>query len=170
MAAAAAIGTLASSGTSTDSLTIGTGSKSFTTQTGKAITAGMSMKWAMQSDAAKYMTGTVTSYNAGTGAIVMNITATAGSGTSSAWEGVVTAAAATGNTITRRAISSADTIIASDLGKLIDITSGTFTLAGTAAGTLGAGFYCRVRNSGSGVATFDPAGSETADGLSTIRI
>lgn len=167
VASAAAIGTLAASGTSTDSLTIGTGSKSITTQTGKAITAGMSMKWAMQSDAAKYMTGTVTSYDAGTGALVMNMTATNGSGTSSAWEGVVTAAAS-GSTITRRAITGTDTVGVSDIAKLIDITSGTFTLAFTACATLGNGAWGYIRNSGTGDVTLDPDGSEQIDGLTSF--
>lgn len=127
----------------------------------------MSMKWAMQSDAAKYMTGSVTSYDAGTGDLVLNVTSTAGSGTSAAWEGVVTAAAAS-NKVTRRAISSADTVGAGDIAKLIDITSGTFTLAFDACATLGNGAWGYIRNAGTGDVTLDPNSSEQIDGLTSF--
>ena len=170
VAAAAAIGTLAASGTSTDSLTIGTGSKSFTTQTGKAITAGMTMKWAMQSDATKYMTGTVTSYDAGTGALVMNMTATNGSGTSSAWEGVVTGLPPVSVSIGSRSVSSADSVVAGDLGKVVSLTGTGYTLSLPDAATVGAGFHFRPRNSGTGVVTIDPYSTQTADGQSSLRI
>ena len=51
------------------------------------------------------------------------------------------------------------TVVAADWGKIIDCTSGTFTLTFTAAATLGNGFYCYLRNSGTGVIT-----GPTADG------
>lgn len=70
-----------------------------------------------------------------------------------------------------RTISGADTIIASDRGKVIDCTSAGFTLDATAAATLGDGFYCWVRNSAaSGNITIDPNLSETIDGVSTITL
>jgi len=59
-----------------------------------------------------------------------------------------------------RSIVSADTLIESDYGKIIFL-SGTFTLAITAAATLGSGWYCDVMNSGTGTITIDPNGSET---------
>lgn len=61
----------------------------------------------------------------------------------------------------RRAITGADTVIASDQGNTIDITSGTFSLAFTAAATLGNKFHVAIYNSGSGVVTLDPNGAET---------
>lgn len=61
----------------------------------------------------------------------------------------------------RRAITGADTVIATDRGTTIDATSGTFSLALTAAATLGSGFHCAIYNSGSGTVTIDPAGTET---------
>ncbi len=62
------------------------------------------------------------------------------------------------------------TVVASDRGRLIDCTSGTFTLTLTAAATLGDGFAFAVRNSGSGVITIDPNGAELIDGAATITL
>lgn len=72
--------------TSSTSLTIGTGSKSLTIETGKQWVAGMPIKIAVTaSPSTNYMTGTVTSYNSGTGALVVDVSAVGGSGTYSAW-------------------------------------------------------------------------------------
>lgn len=68
---------------STTSMTIGTGSKSFTIQTGLSFTNGQTVK--VGYDGTKYMTGTVTSYNSGTGAMVVNVTSVVGSGTHPTW-------------------------------------------------------------------------------------
>jgi len=46
--------------------------------------------------------------------------------------------------------------------------SGTFTL--TAAATLGAGFFCFVKNNGTGTLIIDPNGSETIDGTASFDI
>jgi len=70
-------------GTSTSSVAIGTGSKSFTIQTGRSFVAGAFIT--AYFDATNYMWGTVTSYNAGTGALVMSSAAAVGSGTKTAW-------------------------------------------------------------------------------------
>jgi len=74
-------------GTSTSSVAIGTGSKSFTTQLGLAYQAGDILKATDQANSANYMIGTVTSYTTGTGALVMSVSSgnTGGSGTISAW-------------------------------------------------------------------------------------
>jgi hypothetical protein len=61
------------------------------------------------------------------------------------------------------------TVIASDRGTHFDL-SGTFTLALTAANTLGDGFAFSVRNSGSGAITVDPNGTETLDGSTTVSL
>lgn len=61
----------------------------------------------------------------------------------------------------RLAKSATYTVAAKDRAKIIDCTSGTFTLSLTAAATLGSGFCVGVFNSGSGTVTVDPAGSET---------
>jgi hypothetical protein len=76
------------------------------------------------------------------------------------------------NTITIDNKTGAYTIISSDLGKIINCTSGSFTVSLTAAATLGSGFNCWIRNS-SGLGstdsiTVDPSGTETIDSLATI--
>jgi hypothetical protein len=62
-------------------------------------------------------------------------------------------------------------VIASDSGKIINSTSGSYTVSLTSAATLGAGFNCSIWNSSStstDVITIDPSGSETIDGMTTI--
>jgi len=66
--------------------------------------------------------------------------------------------------------TSAYTVLAADRGKLIDCTSGTFSLTLTAAATLGAGYSFAVRNSGTGVITIDPNAAELIDGVATITL
>jgi hypothetical protein len=69
--------------------------------------------------------------------------------------------------ITRRTITATDTVVVGDLGNIIEITSGTFTLAFTAAATLANGFNTIIYNSGTGDVTLDPNGAEQIDGLTT---
>jgi len=73
---------------------------------------------------------------------------------------------ASGN-MTRRTITTTDTIVSGDKGNVVEATSGTFTLAFTAAATLASGFWCIVTNSGTGDVTLDPNGAELIDGLTT---
>ena len=115
-----------------------------------------------------WMAGAITAFNSGTGAITVNVVTAAGTGTLSSW--VVVAASATTEvpTFTGRSARTSNTILTSgDLGKLIDITSGTFTQTFTAAATLGPNWFCYLRNSGSGDITLDPNGSELIDGLTS---
>lgn len=58
----------------------------------------------------------------------------------------------------------------SDKGYLIDITSGTFSQTLDAAATLGSGWWCYIRNSGTGVITIDPNGGETINGATTYTL
>lgn len=71
----------------TSSTVIGSGSKSFTIQTGKAILAGQIMFAADANNRANRMIGYVDSYDSGTGALVLVVAANGyvGSGTPTAW-------------------------------------------------------------------------------------
>lgn len=60
--------------------------------------------------------------------------------------------------------------VAGDLGKVVDCTSGTFTVTLIAAATAGSGHHLWVRNSGSGTITVDGNSSETIDGSATISL
>lgn len=81
----AAIDIGAASGTSTTSLLVGTGTQSFTIETGRAFSPGQSVVLAYNVTPTTQMTGTITSYNSTTGAVVMNVTGTSGSGTYADW-------------------------------------------------------------------------------------
>lgn len=71
--------------------------------------------------------------------------------------------------VDRTAKTSAYTLVAGDKGALIDC-SGTWTLGFTAAATLGAGWWCYVRNVDTGTITADPNGSELIDGVTSGAI
>lgn len=71
------------------------------------------------------------------------------------------------NSITRSARTSNNALVEADRGSLVDITSGTFSQTFAAAATLGSGWYCFLRNSGTGDITLDPNASELIDGLSS---
>ena len=172
-AASIAAGVLA---TSTTSLTVGTGSKSLTVQTGKQFASGQFCTIASVADPANYMWGQVTGYTSGTGALIVNVTTTGGSGTIASWNVSVSGSrGATGPTgpsgvsNVRYSARTSNTILSTaDQGYLIDVTSGTFTQTFDAAVTLGAGWWCYYKNSGSGDVTLDPNGAETIDGLANF--
>lgn len=96
-------------------------------------------------------------------AILLDFTPTGDKGETGA-----TGAAGASPTVARSTRTSNTILGVADQGKLIDITSGTFTQTFTAAATLGSGWFCYVRNSGTGDVTLDPNGSETIDGITTF--
>jgi len=159
-------------GTSTTSLTVGVGTKNIATQSGKNFVVGEWLLLARTAAPSNYMVGQVTSYS-GT-ALVMNSTATGGSGTYTDW--TISPSGAPGPTgvdgpvfsQARSAKTTAYTLVAGDKGNLVDCTSGTFTLAFTAAATLTSGWWCEIRNSGSGDVTLDPNSAEQIDGLTSF--
>jgi len=72
------------SGTSTSSVAIGTGAKTFTTQSGKAFKAGQTILVASTaSPTTKYMKGTVTSYSNTT--LIVDVTESLATDTLTAW-------------------------------------------------------------------------------------
>lgn len=83
--AASALAAPGTNGSSTTSLTIGTGTKAFTTQTGKAWTAGQGFFLASSASPLNWMTGVLTAYNSGTGAATVEVDTIGGSGAFTAW-------------------------------------------------------------------------------------
>lgn len=83
--AAAAINAPGTNATSTTSLAIGAGSKSLTVQTGKAFVVGQWVTITSTASPANWMHGQITAYTSGTGALVVNVGMTGGSGTIAAW-------------------------------------------------------------------------------------
>jgi hypothetical protein len=82
--AAASAGKL--TGTSTTSVSIGTGAKSFTTQAGKSFDVGTFVEAVSAANpTTHYMSGQVTAYDSGTGALTVNVTVSSGSGSRSDW-------------------------------------------------------------------------------------
>lgn len=75
-----------------------------------------------------------------------------------------------GGALTFNNRTAAYTVVSGDLGKIVNCTSGTFTVSLTAAATLGSGFNCWVWNTGTGVITIDPNGAETIDGVPTLTL
>jgi Head domain of trimeric autotransporter adhesin len=75
------------------------------------------------------------------------------------------------STLTISNKTGAYTVVSGDAGKIINCTSGTFTVSLTAAASLGSGFNCWVWNTSSTVTdaiTINPNGAETIDGVATL--
>lgn len=156
----------ATNSTSTTSWTVAnTGSKTFTIEAGKSYVPGMTVKVASTASGPNWGLGDVTA--ASSGSITVAFRVKNGSGTFSAW--TISQNAEISTLRTAREARTANTIIStSDVGKLIDITSGTFTQTFSAAATLGNGFFVTIRNNGTGDITLDPSGSETIDGRTSF--
>lgn len=169
--AASAILSTSTTATSTTSNAIPTSglpvSKSFTIETGKTLSVGMTIKVTATSSTANWMLGTITSYTSGTGALVMDITNSNGVGTYTAWSLSLSAPilSTTSNSVV--SLSSAYSPAYNDKGSVY-LCTGTFSLTYTAAATLGNGWYAYFKNDGTGVITHDPNASETIEGAATV--
>jgi hypothetical protein len=89
--AASALAAPGTSATSTTSLTIGAGAKALTIQTGKAYAVGQFVTVASTVSPTNYMLGQITAYDAGTGALTVQVGSVGGAGTFSAWTVAITA-------------------------------------------------------------------------------
>lgn len=114
-------------------------------------------------NAATQVTGILAAINGGTGLSAPGTTGNVLTSNGSAW----LSSAPAKSEIVRVARTSNTALAAANQGNLIDITSGTFTQTFVAAATLGNGWFCYIRNSGTGDITLDPNGSETIDGLTS---
>jgi len=83
--AASAIAAPGTSATSATSLSVGTGAKSLTVETGKDLVVGMKVIIASTAAPTTYMYGTITAYTSGTGALEVTVEYSSGSGTIAAW-------------------------------------------------------------------------------------
>jgi hypothetical protein len=93
--------------TSSSSVAVGTGSKSFTVETGKLLQVGQWVIVASSASPTNYMIGQVTAYNSGTGALTVNVSYTSGSGTIASW--IVALVAAPNTNVNPRAITAGAT-------------------------------------------------------------
>lgn len=72
-------------GSSSSNVSVGTGTKSFTTDTGRSWVPGMFLLAYRTTDVTQFVSGTVTSYNVNTGALVIDSTDSGGSGSYTNW-------------------------------------------------------------------------------------
>lgn len=150
-----------------DVLIFNVGANTLTIQsyTGGAVTT-------IAAGAAKYLYLKTNTTTAGTWGVV-----TYGTGTSSADAAALAGygLSALGGATLNTAFTSTDksalfTLDNTYRAKLVNATSGTWTLTLQAAATATSTFFFLIRNSGSGIITIDPNGTETIDGATTKDI
>lgn len=152
--AASAANSPGTSATSTTSLSIGSGSKSLTIQTGKLFAVGQTVVIARTSDPTVQMTGAITAHNSGTGALsaLIPVNGFAGSGTFTDWTislSGVKGEKGDGSSLVRIARSSNTMLNASDNGKYFVCTL-TFIQTFDTPANLGIGWFCYIKNAGTG--------------------
>ena len=139
--------------TSASSVTIGTGSKTFTTaDSGKPYVVGTPLRCVSQADTANFMDGTVTSYSGTT--LVINVLNTGGSGAHSDWNitigGGTASVAIDGGTFTGNLNVTGDLTASAFIGdgsQLTNVVAGGIHTA-TASGTLANGDTVIVNSDG----------------------
>lgn len=151
--AAASAGQYAT-GTSTTSLLIGIGTKTFTTQTARGFGVGQRIKLTSQANIANYMLGTCSAYDTATGAMSVAVDTIGGAGTFADWSVIIVIPDALLD-LPRQARTANTMLVAADTSNLIDVTSGTFTQTVDTGANLGANWFVYLINSGTGVVTYD---------------
>lgn len=144
--------------TSTSSLTIGTGSKTFTTQSGKSVSVGDWMLATSNADTSNFMIGQITAYS-GT-SMTLNVTQSGGSGTHADWTIRASAPTPTGTALTK----TDDTNVTLTLGG----SAGT-ALLNAASLTLGWTGQLAVSRGGTGTDTSTGTGSAVLNTEPTIN-
>jgi len=163
----AAVSAQALIATSTTSIAIGTGSKTWTIGTGKQLPDN---SWGKitRTGFADYMWGEITDYSGGD--LTVNVQESSGSGTFSDWTiGLSGPRGAAGSNVPDKELSikSANyTAVSADKGHVFKFTTSD-TLSLTSAATLGAGWFCFLQNRSDGDLTVDPNGSEQIDSFAT---
>lgn len=158
-------------GTSSDSETIGTGSKTFTLDSQRTFGVG---QFVVVADAAapssNYMIGQITAISSLD--LTINVTTTAGSGTLSSWHIVGTASPSPQELLLGLDSRSSNTdLVDADSGKAILMDSGSYTTQSISAiSGLTANWFVILKNTGSATVTIDPNSSETIEGLSNYKL
>jgi len=150
----------------TGTLPVGNGGTGANTLTGVLKGNGTSAVTAGNVNLASEVTGTLPTTNGGTGLTALG-TANQILSVNSGATALEYIALPSGSEIIRVARTSDTALTPANRGNLIDITSGTFTQTFNAAATLTGGWFCYIRNSGTGDITLDPDSGETIDGLTS---
>lgn len=168
-------------GTSTSSVTVGTGTKTFTVvEDDRGWAIGSRLRVASTISPSDYIEGIVTAYSGNTLEISADLSS--GSGTFVSWSiGIAGNQGSPGSNGTdgvNGVFSAVETIktaaytaVALDNGKTIILNKATAdTLSFAAAATLGATWMVLVRNIGAGTWTLDPNAAETIDGAANFSL
>lgn len=157
-------------GTSTTSNTVGTGSKSFTTETGKDFAAGRHILITSNANPdTQRMSGIVTSYNSGTGSLIVDVQSIIGSATRTDWtiriDGERGAeGAASGTTLTINTQTASYQLALSDAGRLVSMNvagANNLTVPTNATVAFPIGTQILVEQMGAGQTTVVAAGGVT---------
>lgn len=171
--AASAINAPGTNATSTTSLTLSAGPKSWTIPTGKLFPPGQPVFLARTADPSKVMFGLLLTHDNTTGACTSNMVPVDGAtGTYSDWTmgiGVAPPLAAGAANIIRETRSTNTMLASTDKGKLLNITAG-ITQTVDAAATLGTGWWVELGSGDNTTPVVDPNGAETVDGAATLSL
>lgn len=156
---------LGNTATSTTSVAIGTGTKNFTVETNKNFVKGMTLK--ITFDSANYIIGEITSYTPSTGALVVSVLATLGSGTYAAWS--ISPTVYYTPILLDQSFNSNITLFSTQSGTMYSM-SGATTVTLSAAATLKNGWYVYIKNVGVDNVTIQANGAETINGTNTAVV